>query len=187
MVWRQQTICIDPGHGGEDYGAVGDVSNEKSLNLFYAEMLYDILIQDERFLPILTRNKDIELNLSTRKDVAINNDCRVFLSIHCNASTSHRPNDTQFYYYSDVKDKPLADLLFAYTDRLDRKSSKWSRVMYGNYYVLRKLQTHPIAAVLIEIGFITNSDDEKMMNDPEYQDRYVRGLYKGLKAYFNLK
>jgi len=53
--------------------------------------------------------------------------------------------------------------------------------------MFRKLQTHPIEPVLIESRFITNSDDEKMMNDPEYQDRYVRGLYKGLKAYFNLK
>ena len=179
-------ICIDPGHGGTDPGAVGSYSKEKDLNLLYAKGLRQLLIDDDRFEISMTREDDTYLKLSKRVLKATEEDVDVFVSIHCNSFTSDRPNDCQAYYYNKETDKVLADLIFAYIDRVDDKTSKWSRVDFGNFYVLRKLNNYPTASCLIEIGFISNEEDEELLNDDTFQLRFVNAVYHGIKAYFNI-
>jgi N-acetylmuramoyl-L-alanine amidase len=118
---------------------------------------------------------------------AIDANARVFLSMHCNASVDPKPNDCQIYYHNDQKDKPLAEKLFAGVDKIDHDTSKWSRVIYGNFFVLRKLNLHPISAALVEIGFISNPEDESLLNDIEFQNKFCYGLYNGLKLFLNIK
>ncbi len=155
--------------------------------MIFSNKLYDVLLQDERFLPILTRESDVFLPLGKRVSIAVDQGAHVFMSIHCNASVSAKPHDCQIYYNDKAKDKPLAELLFVYCDKIDHGTSKWSREIYGNFYVLRKLRNSPISAVLVEIGFISNRDDEELLNNRDFQDKFVIGLYYGLKAFFNIK
>jgi N-acetylmuramoyl-L-alanine amidase len=184
--FQQFRVVIDPGHGGKDSGAIGDFSKEKELNMIFSNKLFDILMQDPRFLPMLTREADVYLTLSKRVLSAIEADAHVFLSMHCNASVSSKPHDCQIYYNCESKDKPLAELLFTYVDKIDHDTSKWSREIYGNFYVLRKLNMDAISAVLVEIGFISNTDDENLLNDPDFQNKFCYGLYNGLKTFFNI-
>lgn len=189
MGFKQFKIMIDPGHGKEDGedGAVGSYSSEENLNLIYANDLFDYLICDERFLPIMTRESDVSVSLGKRVRMAKEYDVDMFVSIHCNASVSNKPNDTQVYYYDKTKDKPLADLIFAYADRVDGKTSRWSRTIFGDFYVLRNLKDEKFPAVLVEIAFLTNEEDEALLNDPDFQTRYTNAIYKGIKAFFNIK
>lgn len=184
---EQFRIVIDPGHGGKDPGAKGSKSIEKDLNMIFSNKLFEILLQDVRFEPFLTRGYDKYITLSKRVLSTVDVEAHAFLSIHCNASVSSKPNDCQIYYNDEVKDKPLAELLFTYVDKIDYDTSRWSREIYGNFYVLRKLKMEAMPAVLIEIGFISNLEDEDMLNNPDFQDRFCKGLYGGLMAYFNIK
>ena len=177
-------IVIDAGHGGKDSGAVGfNGTKEKDLNLVYAKKLYDVLDADAKFEPILTRDTDVYLKLSERASIAINNSAHVFLSIHCNASVSRKPNDVQMYYYNAKKDKLLAEALFQVVDKIDGFTSKWSKTIFGNFYVLRRLKDSNIPACLIEIAFISNLEDEKTLKDQEFQNKFVKELTKGLRAF----
>ena len=177
-------IVLDAGHGGKDSGAIGfNGTKEKDLNLIYAKKLFDILEADIRFKPILTRSDDTYLKLTERARIADDGGAHIFLSIHCNASVSRKPNDVQMYYYNAKKDKPLANALFQLVDKIDGFTSKWSRTIFGNFFVLRKLKDTCIPACLIEIAFISNLKDEKRLNDLKFQDTFCEEVAKGLRAF----
>ena len=171
---KQFTVVIDPGHGGKDSGAVGEYSEEKKLNLIYSNMLYDLLEQDYHFVPVLTRTKDEYRNLKYRVDFSKKNNADIFISMHCNASALPKPHDCQVFYHR-------------YVDKIDHDTSRWSREMKANFYVLRNHATSKsISAVLVEIGFISNEEDERLLNDEDFQRRFCEGLYNGVKNFFNV-
>ena len=180
-------IVIDAGHGGKDSGAIGfNGTKEKDLNLIYAKKLFDLLSADQKFDPIMTRDVDTYISLTARAEKAIDTNGHVFLSVHCNASVSRKPNDVQMYYYSAKKDKPLAEALFKMVDKIDGFTSKWSRTIFGNFYVLRKLKDTNVPACLIEIAFISNKNDEKTLNNQEFQDKFCAECVQGLRAFILL-
>jgi N-acetylmuramoyl-L-alanine amidase len=183
---KQYTVIIDPGHGGKDSGAVGEYSEEKALNLIFSNKLYDLLEQDYHFVPVLTRNRDEYHNLKYRVDLAKESSADIFISMHCNASVLNKPHDCQIYYHSDSKDKQLAEILFSHVDKIDHDTSKWSREIKANFYVLRNLVNTSISAVLVEVGFISNAKDEQLLNDEDFQNMFCEGLYNGIKNFFNV-
>jgi len=92
----------------------------------------------------------------------------------------------QLYYYSAKKDKPLANALFQMVDKVDGFTSKWSRTIFGNFFVLRKLKDTSIPACLIEIAFISNLEDEKRLNNLKFQDTFCQEVANGLRAFILL-
>ena len=124
---EQYTIVIDPGHGGKDSGAVGEYSEEKKLNLIYSNILYDLIEQDYHFIPLITRDRDQYYSLKYRVDFTKEKNADMFISMHCNASVLSKPHDCQIFYHSEIKDKPLAEILFNYVDKIDHNTSRWSR------------------------------------------------------------
>ena len=181
---RKIKILIDPGHGGCDVGAVGNISQEKDIALLYALNLYFELLNDGNFEPYITRNRDVYVTLNHRVLMAKEYKVDGFVSIHCNSFTKEDPNDSQIYYYNKNKDKPFADMVFEFIDDIDGKHSKWSGVKYGNYQVLRDLNDTNISAILIELGFMSNSQDEELLNSLDFQQKMVKMIYFGIKSYF---
>lgn len=179
-------VVIDPGHGGKDSGALGTFSKEKDLNLLYAKELMAILNNDQRFESSLTRTSDIYISLKDRAALATGREASVFISVHCNASVSKLPNDVQVYYYNEQKDKPLAEAIFSLTDKVDGMTSKWSRTIFGNFSVLRNLDESNIPACLVEVGFITNDKDEKLLNDEKFMKDFCNGMAHGLRSFILL-
>jgi len=95
-------IVIDPGHGGKDPGAVGRRgTKEKEINLLVAKELADILTENYGYEVILTRKDDYFLSLYERAKIANHNSADLFLSIHCNASSSRRLNGFEVYFLSE--------------------------------------------------------------------------------------
>jgi N-acetylmuramoyl-L-alanine amidase len=183
---KQFRVVIDPGHGGKDDGASTEDSKEKELNMIFSNNLFDLLEQDYHFIPLLTRDRDEYRSLKYRVDFAKQNSADIFISMHCNASLLQKPNDCQIFYHSETKDKSLAEILFKYVDKIDHNTSRWSREIKANFYVLRNLANEMISAVLVEIGFLSNEDDEKLLNDEDFQRKFCEGLYNGIKNYFNV-
>jgi N-acetylmuramoyl-L-alanine amidase len=97
-------IVIDPGHGGEDYGAIGPSNlKEKDIVLKIAKRLYSYLDDDERFRPIMTRQDDVFVPLSKRTALANSVGGDMFISIHANASENKKARGLISFFLADAK------------------------------------------------------------------------------------
>lgn len=104
-------VVLDPGHGGEDLGAVG-VSGllEKDVVLDIASTLENILRETGRYQVFLTRRKDEFVPLERRTAYANEKEASVFLSLHCNSSPSGKLSGLEVYYLDNTGDKASQSL-----------------------------------------------------------------------------
>lgn len=99
-----ERIVIDPGHGGEDSGAVGKNGLiEKEVTLDIAERLKMLLDEEKGFVVILTRDKDELVPLERRAEIANQNRANLFISIHTNASKKRSAQGYETYFLSAAK------------------------------------------------------------------------------------
>jgi len=118
-------IVIDPGHGGEDPGAVGKYgTKEKDINLKISLLVKQKLIE-EGFNVLLTREEDVFIPLVKRTDFANKNNADIFISIHCNASEKPSGTDYGFevYFLSEKATDPDA----VATERLENEVIKFEK------------------------------------------------------------
>ncbi len=171
-------VYIDPGHGGNDSGAVGiDGALEKTVNLEMA-LKVEKLLKNQDLDVRLTRKDDRTLSLKERVDLANNWSADCFVSIHCNAFNkeakgveTYSLNDKTSDLAKDIQEEILKT--GAYT--LNRG------VKTANFYVLRNTK---MRACLVELGFIDNFDDIKIMTekDDEIATAIAKGICKFLKV-----
>jgi len=180
-------ICIDPGHGGSDPGAIN-----RSLNLNEATVTLDIckrlaaILKKGGWNVVMTRttDKDVSYWGSSAKEelgarVKIANDMKadLFLSVHCNASASQSSNGTSLHYYKR-SDYTLAGELhpnvLSSTGRLNRG------IVANRFYVLAHSD---MPAVLVETAFLTNPTEGALLADPNYRQKIAEGIAAGLRQY----
>jgi N-acetylmuramoyl-L-alanine amidase len=177
---KGKVIVIDPGHGGNDVGAIGGKwgIEEKSLNMKTSRYVANRLRQLGAQV-ILTRSEDTEKpSLSERVEVSEGRDADAFISIHYNSSP--KPvSGTLTFYYSENKDYLLASTIETQLARgLGLKSNG---ISFGDYHVLRE-NTRP--SVLIELGFLSNPKDEPIIRTADYQKKAAKAIIEGLSLYF---
>ena len=99
-------IVLDPGHGGEDFGARGAGGLlEKDVALDVAHRVKSILEQEERARVVLTRNDDSFVPLSSRTTIANNSHAALFVSLHANASEAGNLTGLEVYYLDTEGDE----------------------------------------------------------------------------------
>ena len=94
------TVVIDPGHGGKDVGAVGAISNEKSINLNIALALGNLIEQNLSDVRVIyTRKTDVFISLKGRAEIANRAKADLFISVHTNSvpPTKTPPQGFQVY------------------------------------------------------------------------------------------
>jgi N-acetylmuramoyl-L-alanine amidase len=91
---KEFVVVLDAGHGGKDYGAIGSLTNEKTINLAVARRVRDYLKSTKGVRTILTRDKDVFLTLQQRADVANRAHGNLFVSIHVNSVDKNSKNRT---------------------------------------------------------------------------------------------
>lgn len=182
------TIVLDAGHGGWDPGKTGTAgANEKDLNLSVVEKLAEYLEQGGAEV-ILTRESDDALgdgkrtDMAERKRIANESGADIIVSIHQNAFPSAKAKGAQvFYHNSSENGKVLAECvqesLRSRVDGSNHRQAKENR----DYYILR---TTEIPAVIVECGFLSNTEEEKLLNDAEYQGKLAWAIYCGILDYF---
>jgi len=110
-VWaqKQYTLVLDPGHGGQDPGAVGRISKEKDLNLKLALQVGKLIGEQYPDVKVVyTRSTDVFIPLQTRADIANKNNADLFISIHTNSAESKSPHGVEtFILGSDRSDANL--------------------------------------------------------------------------------
>ncbi len=180
-------VCIDPGHGGSDPGAINRTTGlcEKDVTLAVALRLRRILEQ-RGWHVVMTRTTDRDVTypgssateeLSARVRVAYAFHAQLFVSIHCNSSTSASADGSSTHWYKPV-DRALASALEPCVCRsLDCPERG---IMRNRFYVLAHCR---IPSVLIETAFISNPEDARKLGDPRYQQRLAVGIANGLDDY----
>ena len=162
-------IVLDAGHGGWDPGKTGTNGvNEKELNLAVTEKLAEYLEMGGAEV-ILTRPSDEALgngkqtDMAERKRIANESGADILVSIHQNAFPSAKVKGAQvFYHNSSEKGKVLAECVQEnLKKRVDGSNHRQAKAN-DSYYILR---TTEIPAVIVECGFLSNHEEEKMLND----------------------
>jgi len=162
-------ICVDPGHGGRTTGAVGKFSIEKNVNLKLGLMLQKEL-EKVGMDVVMTRTSDLYVSLQGRCDIANKANCDYFVSIHCNGFHDPSANGTSTYHYpGSSKGAKLAAAIQEASVKYNKNRDRG--VKTAAFYVLKYTK---MPAVLLETAFITNVNEEKMLNDPKWQEGYVK-------------
>jgi N-acetylmuramoyl-L-alanine amidase len=177
------TVVLDPGHGGDEPGAVGPAGTvEKDVNLAIASEAKRQL-EAEGATVVLTRTGDYRITLASRAAIAQALQPTVFISIHHNADPDeHRstPGAETYYQIASPDSKRLSGLVYeelvsafaAYdidwvADR-DAGAKYRPRADGGDYYGILN-RTAGIPAVLSEAAFISNAPEEALIADPAFQ------------------
>jgi len=91
---REFVVVLDPGHGGKDYGAIGKLTNEKTINLDVALRLKKLLEKEKDVKVVMTRSTDRFISLQKRADIANKAKGDLFISIHVNSVAKKNKNRT---------------------------------------------------------------------------------------------
>lgn len=174
-----KTVVIDPGHGGNDGGSVGQNGTlEKDVTLKTAIKVKQKLLQQTKATVILTREADEYVSLKDRVKVAHKKSADLFISIHYDAFTDHDVKGMTTYFYN-LKDAGLAQMM--HEQLLDHHLNTRDRgVAIGDYYVLRENLS---PAILLELGYISNRDDEARINSKAYQAKEADAIASGITEY----
>jgi N-acetylmuramoyl-L-alanine amidase len=177
---KNKKIVIDPGHGGKDHGATGShfKTLEKVVNLQVSNILKS-KFEASGANVILTRTSDRFITLQQRIDFGITEKADLFLSIHHNTNSDSRINGTITYFYSDGADRKLANSV--QKEVIKNNGFKDLKARKGNFFVLRE---NPLPSILIELGFLTNYNDEFAILQTKVQEGSANGILQGVALYF---
>ena len=191
-------IFLDPGHGNYDSGALGkNGTKEKDINLSVSLLIAKYL-RIAGFEVGMSRDSDkiswpsnTNQDLFQRMQIANNFKPDAFISIHCNSATNVNAKGFELFTTpgrnnSDIlatkihsKVKSAFPNLIYREDWSDSDSDK-----EANFYVIR---TSNAPATLIELLFISNLEEEKMLNDINFQDKMAFVIAQGIGDYFGIK
>ena len=192
MSLKGKSIMIDPGHGGNDSGAIGPTGvMEKSVTLRIANELRRLL-KAEGATVYMTRTTDTEVSprganatdieeLQARCDIANVNKTDIFVSIHMDSFSSPDAHGTTGYYYTrgSAASKKLADRIRAGV--IDQLGTESRGTQSANFYVIKHTN---MPATLIETAFISNPKEEALLDSEDGIKRAAQGIADGIADYF---
>ncbi len=228
-----KTVVIDPGHGGEDPGAIGlGKTMEKDIVLRAGQKMFHLLNQQKEFKAFLTRKGDYFIPLEERIKIARDYGADLLISLHADGSFNPQARGSSVYCLSisgatDVAARLLADrenmsnvlggailrpaslskdpklnqiLLDLMQNNSMKESFRFAELILdevksvnhlkypcyrqANFIVLR---APDIPSVLVETAFITNKEDERLLNQNEFQEKFARILVDSIQRYFTGK
>lgn len=177
---KGQTIVIDAGHGGRDVGSISVSEHyEKDFTLTSALALEETLtILGAKV--IMTRTNDDYIRLASRPALSNLYQADAFMSIHYNSFPDVASVSGMDTYYYDDDDQQLAQII---QQEVVKQTGADNRgIVFGNYQVLRQ-NLQP--AILLELGFLSNYNEEQLLLTNTYQQKIVQGITSGLSTYLS--
>jgi N-acetylmuramoyl-L-alanine amidase len=180
-------IMIDPGHGGDDPGAVAASGlEEKVINLTAARQLVALLAVNHGVEVGMTRARDHGQSLEARCDIANRWNADLFISIHANSAASSAKGfevwTSPGWTPADICATEIwKGLKLALPDRRARVDTADGDVDFENhFYVL----THTaMPAVLVELGFLSNPEEAALLATHDFIGRAVEGIWDGITTW----
>lgn len=225
-----KTVVIDPGHGGEDPGAIGPKKTmEKDIVLKVGEKVVHFLNQDKEIQAFLTRKGDYFIPLEERIRISRDYGADLFMSLHTDGSFNPHARGSSIYCLSlsgatDEAAKILADkenmsnilggaflrpAAFAKDPNLNhilfdlmqnnsmKESFRFAEMLLGDLKAIHPikypsyrqanfivLKAPDIPSILVEMAFITNNEDERLLNRNDFQEKMAKTLSVSTQKYF---
>jgi N-acetylmuramoyl-L-alanine amidase len=216
-------IVLDPGHGGDDPGAIGPTGlKEKDVVLKIAQNVRDKIKKELKWDVIMTREDDRFIPLEDRTAIAMTEQGKLFISIHANAAKDRRICGIESFFLGTTSNKDalrlaskennissqkvsdlqliLADLKLndpakvipsnnlaecvqaALVNRLQKslRGVKDLGIKPAPFIVLIGAE---MPSILVEVSFISNPLEERLLRDPRYLDVLADAIVEGLKQY----
>ncbi|MEO8401940.1 MAG: N-acetylmuramoyl-L-alanine amidase [Gammaproteobacteria bacterium] len=221
-------IVLDPGHGGRDPGALGQLgSKEKNVTLSIARKLAEIINQQPNMRAVLTRKGDYFVPLRNRLQLARKGNADLFIAIHADSYFNDRAYGASVYAlsahgatseaahwlarrdnYSELGGVDLSELgdqsyllrsvlidlaqTATITDSLHlgmQVLSRMQKITILHYSHVEQapfmvLKSPDIPSILVETGFLSNSDEELRLRDESYQNKLAESIFEGIRFYF---
>ena len=174
-------ICVDPGHGGSDPGAVGQGLQEKAINLDIG-LRARSLMQLDAATVVMTRTTDVYVTLQGRCDIANNAAADRFECTHCNAYDG-TANGTETFCYSGGSGNSY-DLRNKINPEMVSHMGTYNRgLKTEDFYVL--IHTN-MPAILCEVAFIDNAGDAAKLGNATYRQEAARAYLHGTQSHYGV-
>lgn len=189
----ERVIVIDAGHGGIDAGVSGVNTNvkESDINLAIAKQLKSYF-SEAGFTVIMTRNTNGGLyglptsgfkkrDMQKRKQIIDECAADMVISIHQNSCPLESRRGSQIFFNPESEcGKELAVCIQQSLNGMEECVRK-SSALAGDYFML-KCTKNP--SVIVECGFLTNTEDEKLLSTTTYQKSVAYAIFKGAVSYY---
>jgi len=227
---KEFTVVLDPGHGGKDTGTTG---TKRYKSKFEKDIVLAVALQVEKMMEnempltkvILTRKKDVFIELKKRGEIANKANADLFISIHANAASykakgsetyvlgvhrnktnlavAKRENDVilleedyeKHYSYDPHSPASIISLTLMQEDYLDQ-SIRMATIIENSFKQVGKRRTRGVKqagfvvlhqtympSVLIEIGFLSNKEEEDFLRKKNGQKKIAASIVAGIKKY----
>lgn len=189
-----RVIVVDPGHGGADPGVVGkNGALEKEIALEVSRLLAANLAQSGAMV-LMTRETDADLSdpgtagltakkredLERRVAIANVNRADLYISVHVNSHPAANRSGAQVFYQQGAAGGGKAGGYVQSQLSLVLKNTG-SQPVEAEHYITKNTS---MPAVVVELGYITNEGEEKLLLDPVYQGKLAWAIYAGAVKYF---
>lgn len=191
-----KTIVIDAGHGKPDEGAESSRgTTEAETNLKIALKLQNLLEQSGSSV-VLTRSDenaiyDIDSKTLRQKKISdIHNRVKIgnessadiFVSIHLNKIPQQQYDGWQTFYNANSSEgqKLAVSIQNNLNDAIQKENNRVAKSI-DNIYIVKHVE---IPTTIVECGFLSNPEEEKLLLEDEYQNKLAWGIYNGIIDYF---
>ena len=191
-----KTIVVDAGHGKPDEGAETSTgTTEAETNLKIALKLQNLLEQSGSTV-ILTRSDENAIydydsktlrqkkisDIHNRVKIGNESSADIFVSIHLNKIPQQQYDGWQTFYNAQSSDgKKLAESIQKnLNDAIQKENNRVAKTI-DNIYIIKHVE---IPTTIVECGFLSNPEEEKLLLQDEYQDKLAWGIYNGIIDYF---
>ena len=223
-VTKKKIVMLDPGHGGQDPGAISRSGKyEKNLTLKMAKET-KVLLEKAGYKVVMTRDKDVYITLRGRIEKAHRANADLFISIHADSAASSSAKGLSIYTISETaSDQEAAalaekankdDILFGmdlseyqpevgnilidfaktytmdqsakYADEVVKEMAKevTLRPKAHRYAGFAVLKSPNVPSVLLEMGYLSNKEEDKLLQKESYRNKLSKALVRAVNTYF---
>ncbi len=192
---NRYVVVIDAGHGGVDPGKVGvNGTLEKEINLAVAKELKELLEQND-ITVVMTRTDEGGLyqesdankkraDMQARVQILQEAAPVLAVSIHQNSFTDSSSHGAQvFYYKGSEQGKQAADIIQEAMRRAIADGNHRMAKANADYYMLKK---SPCPLVIVECGFLSNPEEEALLQTEDYQRKLAWAIHLGIMEWIGL-
>ena len=195
---RRTMIIIDAGHGAPDGGAVGSSGTpESEINLAVSKLLQSEL-EARGYSVLMTRDDENGIfkkeggtikekkreDMKERLRITNGSGADLFISIHMNYFGDSKYSGPQVFYKDGSEDGERAASLIreSFLNNIGKHCTREIKPVKDGIYLLREVK---IPAVLVECGFLSNAEEEKLLLSPDYQSKMAKAIACGIDDYFS--
>ena len=180
---KKYIVYLDVGHGGSDIGYQTESGEmEKDIDLEISKLVSSRLSSQGDISVIVSRNTDKLLSNTDRVEDANKQNADIFVSIHLNKIPQQQYDGWQTFYNAKSEDgQKLAVSIQNNLNNAIQKENNRVAKSIESVYIVKHVE---IPMTIVECGFLSNPEEEKLLLEDDYQNRLAWGIYNGIINYF---